>query len=81
MALAEFHTKRVGLVWPQGPGAWAGKGGSHLRLVLRGHPLVLEGAVDADGAFVPEFHSEWLEFIEDLKFQQSLKPRTPGSTS
>ena len=75
VSLASFHTKLVRLTWPQGPGAWPGRSDTHLRLKVRGHPLVLEGSLDAEGSFLPEFHSEWLDFIEDIQFQKTLKNR------
>jgi len=81
VTIEEFHTKLIRMTWPQGPGARAGKGPAQLKLVLRGHPLVLEGSLDAGGAFVPEFHSEWLTFVEDLTFQKSFKASQAARSS
>lgn len=76
VTLGDFHTKRIQLTWPQGPGGWADKNPVRLKLTVRGRPLVLDGNLDAEGAFVPEFHSEWLAFVEDLLFQRNLKARS-----
>jgi len=72
VTLGEFHTKRIALVWSDPGGDWAGKT-LHLKLMIRGHALVLDGTLDAEGNFVPEFHSDWLEFVEDLAFQEKMK--------
>ncbi len=74
VVVTAFHTKAVQLTWPEGA-AWGGRAGVQLRLKVRGQPLVLEGALDPQGAFLPEFHSDWLEFIEDLRFQRNLRNR------
>jgi hypothetical protein len=78
VGVTAFHTKLVRLTWPEGAGVWAGRSGAHLRLTVRGQLLVLEGRLDSEGAFLPEFHSEWLDFIEDTRFHKTLKNR-PGA--
>jgi len=68
----EFHTKLIQL--EGGPGTEIPV--AHLRLKVRNRPLVLEGRLDGDAGFHPEFHPDWLSFVEDLKFQKSMKSRT-----
>jgi len=77
VTVGSFHTKRVVLTWESGP-PWAPATAGTLKVVVRGHPLVLEGTLDTDGAFLVEFQPEWLSFIEDVLFQKSMKGRGPG---
>jgi len=78
VTIRSFHTKRIELTWSESPEPWASRPVLHLRTSVRGHALVLEGKLDPEGAFLPEFHPDWLAFVEDLRFQDSLKNR-PGT--
>jgi hypothetical protein len=65
-----FHTKTIQLrgseALPVGP--------AQLRLVFQGRPLVLEGTCSPAG-FSPEFQPDWLDFVEEVRFQIQLKNR------
>lgn len=73
--VSAFRTQLISLVWSPEPGPLAENSVVHLRLNVRNHPMVLEGHLGAEGNFIPEFHPEWLSFIEDYLFQNSLKSR------
>jgi len=78
VTIASFDTKRVKLTWTGDFAAWTLLPAAHLRLAVRGQPLTLDGKLDAEGAFLPEFNTEWLDFVEELRFQRTLKHR-PGA--
>jgi hypothetical protein len=73
--VASFHTKRLVLkgVLPSAPGPF------HLKLTARDKPFVLEGTLDGQGGFLVDFHPEWLELIEDFRFQMNLRPKREGA--
>jgi len=76
--ITEFDTKWVKLTWTESVESWSVRPAVHLRLSVRGQPLVLEGRLDAEGTFLPEFNTEWLDLVEELRFQKTLKHR-PGT--
>ncbi len=69
--VTSFHTKR--LVLKGLPPATQGP--FQLRFVARDKPFVLEGTVDGQGGFLVDFHLDWLELIEDFRFQRNLRPK------
>ena len=71
--LATFHTKRVVFRSSQQVLSWAGKPGVQLRMTFRSQALNLEGTLDAQGVFLPEFQPDWLELVEICAFQRNLK--------
>jgi len=81
VVITAFHTKWVNLTWTESAGEWASLPLVHLRLSVRGQPVVLEGKLDSEGAFLPEFNAEWLEVVEEIRFQKTLKQRPTGRTN
>ena len=73
--LQSFHTKEVRLRWmDQAPVPPEG-GTCQLRVAFQGQPLILEGTLDTAGNFHPEFHPDWLAFVEECEFHTKLRPR------
>lgn len=78
--IVEYQTKSIGLRPAEGQVLPAAETAA-LRLMYQGRPLNLEGALKEGGAFLPEFNSDWLSFVEESLFQQRLKGRShPGKT-
>jgi len=76
----DFHTKRIGIRVSEGQPPPSGTA-CQLRLVFQGRALNLEGHLGDDGSFRPEFHPDWLTFVEEVVFQRNLKNRpAPGKT-
>jgi hypothetical protein len=73
VTVSSFHTKKLTLVWPEAPSSWAGRGAVQVKMTPRGRIVTLEGTLDTEGNFLPEFHSEWLDYVEDLRFHKTLK--------
>jgi len=71
-----FQTRRILLRWPDGVTAWTNPASLQLRFMVRGQPLVLEGALDPEGAFLPEFQPDWLDLVEEIRFQQSMRVKS-----
>ena len=74
LTLVEFHTKKLRLQWPEGS-TWVGRPTPQLKMTVRGETLTLEGSLDSEGAFLPDFHPLWLDLVEDCRFQRSIKSR------
>lgn len=69
-----FHTKTLQIQWPGDPPT--GEASVHLKLRPRNRPLVLEGRLDVERAFCPDFQPDWLAFVEDVAFQKTLRARS-----
>jgi hypothetical protein len=73
--ILRFHTKEIHLQWmDQAPVPPEG-GPCQLRLAFQGTPLVLEGTLAPGGVFRPDFHPEWLNFVEECEFHTKLHAR------
>jgi hypothetical protein len=72
--ILRFHTKEIHLRWmdqvvpPE-------EGPSQLRMAFQGIPLVLEGTLTPGGVFRPDFHPDWLTFVEECEFHAKLHGR------
>lgn len=76
----KFHTKQVWLR-PVNDELWCDRPSVQLRLRFRTQVLTLDGKTDPDGSFVLEFHPDWLELVEDYRFQLSLRTKTGRAVS
>lgn len=75
--IQSFHTKLIQLSIP--PTAVSPpEGPCQLKMAFQGRPVSLEGVLGPDAVFVPEFHPDWLSFVEECVFQNSLTNRAPG---
>lgn len=79
--IVQFSTKNVELGWPEGSPPSHPEGACQLRLMFQGRPVNLEGVLKAD-SFLPEFHPDWLDFVENTQFHENIrKHRTkPGAS-
>jgi len=70
-----FHTKEIRLRWMDQASVPAGGGACQLRMSFRSLPLNLEGTLDSEGNFHPDFHPDWLAFVEECEFHTKLRAR------
>lgn len=78
VSLTRFHTQRIEFRLTEGADPLPKDMPWQLKLVFHSRPLNLDGRVEGD-AFVPEFNPDWLDFVEEARFQRGLKGRPKSS--
>lgn len=78
VSLTRFHTKRIEFRLADGAASLAADLPWQLKLVFHSRPLNLEGRLEGD-AFLPEFNPDWLDFVEEARFQRELKAKVKPS--
>jgi hypothetical protein len=74
--ILSFHTKEIRLRWMDQAPVPAEGGPGQLRIAFQGTPLILEGTLAPGGIFRPDFHPDWLTFVEECEFHTKLHTRT-----